>query len=136
MSPSHRAKATRAQKAPAKATDVSPHEWRSYRYRCPVEATLDIIGGRWKGVILFHLVRGPKRFSDFNRLYPAISDHSLALQLRDLESQGIVARHDFGETPPRVEYSLTPHGRALEPIILMMEEWGKSYVAPVAEPSS
>lgn len=110
---------------PAKATDVSAEEWREYRYKCPIEATLDVIGGRWKGVILFHLLGGKKRFSEFRRLFPAMTPRSLTLQLRELERDGVIHREVYAQVPPKVEYSLTQRGRSLQPILLAMSEWGE-----------
>ena len=120
----------------AKATDVSAQEWRQYRYACPIEATLDVIGGRWKGIILYHLLDGPKRFSEFRRLFPAITQRSLTLQLRELERDGVIARQVFAQVPPKVEYSLTPHGRALEPILRAMSGWGRHYTDAEVEDCS
>lgn len=94
---------------------------------CPVEGTLDVIGGKWKGVILFYLLDGKKRFNEFSRLMPGITKRMLSLQLRELEEDGIVHREVYPEIPPKVEYSLTEFGRTLEPIISLMNEWGKNY---------
>lgn len=94
---------------------------------CPVEVTLDVIGGKWKGIILYHLIDGKKRFSEFRRLYPRITQRMLTLQLRELERDGVVHRKSYNEIPPRVEYSLTEFGRTLEPIILLMKEWGVAH---------
>lgn len=113
-----------------KATDMSVEEWRDYRYRCPIEATLDIIGGRWKGIILFHLLDGKKRFSEFRRLFPAMTQRSLTIQLRELERDGVIHREVYAQVPPKVEYWLTEHGRSLEPILLSMSAWGEHYTGP------
>ncbi|MDO6847801.1 helix-turn-helix domain-containing protein [Priestia megaterium] len=94
---------------------------------CPVETTLDVIGGKWKGIILYHLIDGKKRFNEFRKLYPAITQRMLTLQLRELEKDGIVHREIYKEIPPKVEYSLTEFGRSLEPIILLMKEWGETH---------
>lgn len=118
--------------SPGKATDVSVEEWRAYRYRCPVEATLDVIGGRWKGVILYHLLEGPMRFTEFRRLFPAMTPRSLTLQLRELERDGVICREVYAQVPPRVEYSLTAHGRSLEGILRAMSAWGVRYSEPEA----
>ncbi|WP_141433220.1 helix-turn-helix domain-containing protein [Bacillus sp. 03113] len=97
------------------------------KYSCPVEATLDVIGGKWKGVILFHLLDGTKRFNELRRLLPGITQRMLTLQLRELENDGIVYREVYKEVPPKVEYSLTEFGCTLTPIILKMREWGIEY---------
>jgi len=94
---------------------------------CPVETTLDVIGGKWKGIILYHLIDGPRRFNEFRRLYPGITQFMLTLQLRELERDGIVHREVYKQVPPKVEYSLTEFGRTLEPIILSMRNWGDTY---------
>lgn len=92
---------------------------------CPVKTTLEVIGGKWKGIILYHLIDGPKRFNEFRRLYPDITQFMLTLQLRELERDGIVHREIYKQVPPKVEYSLTEFGRSLEPIILAMKVWGE-----------
>ncbi|CAM4387469.1 winged helix-turn-helix transcriptional regulator [Paenibacillus tarimensis] len=94
---------------------------------CPVEYTLDVIGGKWKGVLLYHLIGGTKRFNEFRKICPTITQRMLTLQLRELEQDGIVHREVYHQVPPKVEYSLTPFGRTLEPIILQMKEWGETY---------
>ncbi len=94
---------------------------------CPVEFTLDVIGGKWKGVLLYHLIYGTKRFNEFRRICPAITQRMLTLQLRELEEDGIVHREVYQQVPPKVEYSLTEFGRTLEPIILQMKQWGETY---------
>ncbi|KEQ22270.1 winged helix-turn-helix transcriptional regulator [Paenibacillus tyrfis] len=95
--------------------------------KCPVETTLGVIGGKWKGVIIYHLLSGTKRFNELRRIYPQVTHHTLTLQLRDLEREGIVSRKIYNQVPPKIEYSLTEFGRTLEPIILLMKEWGDQY---------
>ncbi|MED1875567.1 helix-turn-helix domain-containing protein [Brevibacillus borstelensis] len=94
---------------------------------CPVETTLDVIGGKWKGIILYQLLGGTKRFNEFRRLNPGITQFMLTLQLRELERDGIIHREVYKEVPPKVEYSLTDFGRTLEPVIMSMKAWGESY---------
>ena len=84
---------------------------------CAVEAALDVIGSKWKGVILFHLLSGKKRFNELRRLIPSVTQRMLTLQLRELEKDGIIHRHVFAEVPPKVEYSLTPFGLELKPLL-------------------
>ncbi|EPX65341.1 Transcriptional regulator, HxlR family [Cystobacter fuscus DSM 2262] len=94
---------------------------------CPVELTLNVIGGKWKSVILFYLIqKGTLRFNEFRRLMPRITLQMLTNQLRELEMDGVVHREVYPQVPPKVEYSLTPFGKSLEPIILLMIEWGRS----------
>ncbi|AKG37371.1 winged helix-turn-helix transcriptional regulator [Paenibacillus durus] len=97
------------------------------RKKCSVETTLDVIGGKWKGVIIYHLLSGTKRFNELRRIYPQVTHHTLTLQLRDLEREGIIKRKSYNQVPPKVEYSLTEFGKTLEPIILLMKEWGDQY---------
>lgn len=108
----------------------------NYQYGCSVEATLDVIGGKWKAVILYKLLRGPHRFSDIKRQLPAITQRMLTLQLRELEEDGIVHREIYKQIPPKVEYSLTDFGRTLEPILLSMLAWGDQYTNRIIERKS
>lgn len=96
-------------------------------YDCPVEITMDVIGGKWKAVILYHLMDGTKRFGELKRLYPKVSQRILTLQLRELESDQIVRRTVYAEVPPKVEYSLTDFGKSLIPLIKELKAWGKKY---------
>ncbi|AUZ28550.1 MULTISPECIES: transcriptional regulator HypR [Bacillus] len=93
---------------------------------CPVEFTLDVIGGKWKGILFYHMIDGKKRFNEFRRICPSITQRMLTLQLRELEADGIVHREVYHQVPPKVEYSLTEFGRTLEPIVLQMKAWGES----------
>ncbi|ANE45691.1 ArsR family transcriptional regulator [Paenibacillus swuensis] len=94
---------------------------------CPVEITLDVIGGKWKGLLLYHLIDGTKRFNEFRKLEPNMTQRMVTLQLRELERDGIIHREVYKEIPPKVEYSLTEFGRTLEPIILLMKDWGEQH---------
>ncbi len=96
-------------------------------YSCPVEATIAVIGGKWKCVILFHLCDGKKRFSQLQRFLPAITQRMLTLQLRELEADGVISRTIYAEVPPRVEYALTAFGESLRPILFLMRDWGQDY---------
>jgi DNA-binding HxlR family transcriptional regulator len=93
-------------------------------YGCAVEAALDVIGDKWKGVVLFHLLEGTKRFNELRRLIPSITQRMLVLQLRALEKDGVVVRKIYPEVPPKVEYSLTSLGKSLKPILISLREWG------------
>lgn len=95
---------------------------------CPVEATLEIIGGKWKGVILYHLLEKTYRFGELKKMMPGITQHTLTKQLRELEEDELVFREVFAEVPPRVEYSLTKRGESLREIIVMMRDWGTANV--------
>ncbi|MFI4897837.1 MAG: winged helix-turn-helix transcriptional regulator [Phycisphaerales bacterium JB059] len=104
---------------------------RKYNWKtgCDVEATLSVIGGRWKPVLVCHLLGGRKRFGELRRLVPNATERMITLQLRELEADGVVARHVFAEVPPRVEYEVTPYGRSLEPILVSMQAWGREFKA-------
>lgn len=91
---------------------------------CPVTATLQLIGGRWKTIILYCLSSGTKRFGEIAVRIPDISRKVLTEQLKELEADGIILRVQFKEIPPRVEYSLTDKGKSLSSIIRELEAWG------------
>ena len=92
--------------------------------KCPAEMTLDIIGGRWKVLILWQLFQGERRFSELFRALDGITQKMLTQQLRELEKDGIVHRQVYPQIPPKVEYSLTPLGESLRPVVDAMCEWG------------
>jgi|SRR5690625_4234110 len=96
-------------------------------FACPVAVTVDVIGGKWKGLILYHIVPGPRRFNELRRLMPDITQRMLTLQLRELERDGIVHREIYQQIPPKVEYSFTEFGETLKPIIFLMRDWGDEY---------
>ncbi|WP_026471003.1 winged helix-turn-helix transcriptional regulator [Alkanindiges illinoisensis] len=100
---------------------------------CPVEGVLEIIGGKWKGVILYHLLDETLRFNEIRRRLPGITQRMLTNQLRELEASGIVFRQVYAEVPPKVEYYLTSKGKTLAPIIRAMELWGRENLLPQAE---
>jgi len=94
---------------------------------CPAEITLAIIGGRWKTLLLYHLFQGVKRFSELQRATNGITQKMLTQQLREMERDGLVHREVYAEVPPKVEYSLTPLGQTLEPVVHAMCDWGVKY---------
>ncbi len=93
-----------------------------------VETTLNVIGGKWKLLILWHLAIDSRRYGQLRRLIPGITEKMLIQQLRELESDGIIGRNVFDEVPPRVEYFLTSHGRTLEPALEILCLWGEAHL--------
>lgn len=96
---------------------------------CPVEATLDLIDGKWKGVILYHLCEGTLRFNELGRRLTGVTQRMLTKQLRELEDAGLVERVVYAQVPPKVEYSLSTEGRSLEPVIAALAAWGEARIA-------
>jgi DNA-binding HxlR family transcriptional regulator len=109
--------------------DMAKHKSYSCGGGCPVEATLDLIGGKWKGMLLYHLMDGVQRFGALKRGLPTITQRMLTKQLRELEQAGLVNRVVYAEVPPRVEYSLTPLGHSLKTIVAALKGWGEGYLA-------
>jgi len=101
------------------------HDTYTCNKGCPVEATLEVIGGKWKGAILYHLLEKTYRFGELKRKMPTITQHMLTKQLRELESDGLVHRKVYAEVPPKVEYSVTERGEGLREVIMMMRDWGQ-----------
>jgi DNA-binding HxlR family transcriptional regulator len=91
---------------------------------CPVEITLDVIGGKWKPLIAFHLRQGPARFNVLRRLIPGVTQRMLTQHLRELEADGLVSRTVHAVVPPHVEYALTASGLSLMPVMDAMAAWG------------
>ena len=100
---------------------------------CPVETTLTLIGDKWKVLILRDLMPGTKRFGELKKSIGKVSQKVLTAQLRDMEQNGLVHRKVYPEVPPRVEYSLTPLGMSLRPILDAMWNWGQEYKAQNAQ---
>jgi len=98
-------------------------------FRCGVQVTVDIAGGKWKPLILHYLLDGTKRFGELRRMIGGVTQRSLTLQLRQLEEHGVIRREVFAEVPPRVEYSLTERGKTLAPVLEAMKQWGETYAA-------
>ena len=93
-------------------------------YVCPAQRTIDVLGGRWKVPIVYHLFQKTRRFSDLRRHLPGCTQKMLTRQLRELERDGVVHRKVYPQVPPKVEYSLTEMGRSLKPVIAAMCRWG------------
>ncbi len=110
------------------ALGVSPQDLPA----CPVETTLKLIGNKWEVLVLRDLMPGTKRFGELKQSIGGISQKVLTSKLREMEADGLVERHVFAEVPPRVEYSLTPLGRTLKPVLDAMEQWGTAYKKRIA----
>ena len=95
---------------------------------CPVEATLELIGGKYKALILWHLAEGKLRFSQLRDQIKGVTPKMLTQQLRELESKFLVHREVFPVVPPKVEYSLTDLGKSLMPLLVAMRDWGSGYL--------
>jgi DNA-binding HxlR family transcriptional regulator len=96
---------------------------------CPVKLTADIIGGKWKPLIIFLLESKTRRFGELQKLIPGMTKKMLTQHLRELERDGIIHRKVYAEVPPKVEYSLTNHGESLKPILKLMSAWGSKHRA-------
>ena len=94
---------------------------------CPVEVTLMLISDRWKVLILRDLLSGTKRFGELKKSIGSISQKVLTSNLRSMEEDGLLTRKVYAEVPPRVEYTLTELGKSLQPILLVMQQWGLEY---------
>lgn len=101
---------------------------RGREYYCTVELTLNIIGGKWKPIILYHLISGEiLRFGELKKSMPNITQKMLTQQLRELEHDGLVLRRVYAEVPPKVEYSLTEFGLTILPVLQSLSQWGNKY---------
>lgn len=96
-------------------------------YYCDLEVTLEVIGGKWKGLILYYVIKGPRRTSELKRLIPNITQKMLIQTLRELETSGLIHRKMYKQVPPKVEYSTTELGQSLEPILKALCNWGGNY---------
>jgi DNA-binding HxlR family transcriptional regulator len=106
-------------------------EMKNGAFTCGLDAALFVLGGKWKPLILFHLAHGTRRYGELRRAVGNVSDKVLIQQLKELQADGIVDRVDFGEIPPKVEYSLTAFGRTLGRALAPLCEWGTKYSSNV-----
>jgi DNA-binding HxlR family transcriptional regulator len=104
----------------------------AHSYGCGLEAALDVIGGKWKVLILWQARDRPRRFGELRRLVPGISEKMLIQQLRQMETDGIVGRKVYHEVPPKVEYSLTPFGISLQESLVPLCDWGARHMRRIA----
>jgi DNA-binding HxlR family transcriptional regulator len=105
-------------------------------FYCPVKLTTDIIGGKWKPLILFYLEGRTLRFGELQKLIPGLTKKMLTQHLRELERDGIIHRRVYAQVPPKVEYSLTRHGESLKPILKLMSAWGTKHRARYGTPKT
>jgi DNA-binding HxlR family transcriptional regulator len=101
---------------------------RGKSYNCPVEAAIDVFGGKWKALILWWLNQRTWRFAELRRQIPGITEKMLTQQLRELEADGIVERRVYPTVPPKVEYSLTDYGRSLKRALKAICDWGEGHM--------
>jgi len=97
---------------------------------CPVEAALDVIGGKWKSIVLFRIIEETRRFNELRRLIPNVTQRTLTNQLRELESDGLIHRKIYAEVPPKVEYSVTELGLSLKPVLDAIANWSEDHLLP------
>ena len=103
---------------------------------CSVEAAISLIDGKWKCVILYHLLSGTLRFNEIRRLVPAVTQRTLTNQLRELEMDGLIVRTVYAQVPPKVEYSLSELGRTMVPVLSALKEWGDSNISRFSKSQS
>jgi DNA-binding HxlR family transcriptional regulator len=96
-------------------------------FSCGLDAALFVVGGKWKPLILFHLAHGARRYGELKRAIGGVSDKVLIQQLKELRADGIIHRLDYGEIPPKVDYSLTPLGKTLAAALAPLCAWGTEY---------
>ncbi|MCD7107677.1 helix-turn-helix transcriptional regulator [Rhizobium sp. DKSPLA3] len=101
---------------------------------CSVEAAIGLIDGKWKSVILFHLLSGTRRFNEIRKTIPNVTQRMLTNQLREMEEDGLIARKVYAQVPPKVEYSLSPLGRSMEPVLLALKLWGDANLGLYGKP--
>ncbi|HZZ17300.1 MAG TPA: helix-turn-helix domain-containing protein [Candidatus Sulfotelmatobacter sp.] len=118
---------------------MSKRRFRNYELQtgCGVEACLEVIGGKWKGLILYHLIQhGTLRFSQMQKLKPELSARILTAQLRELEADGVIVRKVYPVVPPKVEYTLSGEGQSLRDLIQAMKAWGDGFLVRSKEESA
>ncbi|WP_253805879.1 winged helix-turn-helix transcriptional regulator [Vibrio mediterranei] len=98
---------------------------------CPIEASLELFGGKWKGLILYHLLDDTLRFNELKRKVGGVTQRMLTKQLRELEVNGLVNRKVYAQVPPKVEYSLTKTGKTLKPLLISLKNWGEDYAISI-----
>jgi DNA-binding HxlR family transcriptional regulator len=110
------------------ASSCSNLKFKDKEYTCTFEITIDLIGGKWKPLVIWYLgTKGTQRFNELKKLIPQITQKMLTQQLRELETDNLVMRKVYAQVPPKVEYSLTDLGESIMPILSMMCKWGDDY---------
>jgi DNA-binding HxlR family transcriptional regulator len=115
------------------ATATYPYKLDSLRDNCPLNAAIHAIRGRWKACIIDELRAGPRRFSELRTAFPGVATQALAMQLRQLEADGIISRTVTGGHPPRVDYRMTANGEGLLGIMAELKTWGEAYLQRQAQ---
>lgn len=116
------------QAGPIEQYDPELLMYRDKAYKCGIDLTLAVVGGKWKASILWHLAQQTMRFSELQRQFTETTRKMLTQQLRELEADGLVHREVYPQVPPKVEYSLTVKGQSIFPILQQMCDWGKDYL--------
>ena len=116
--------------------EVVVAQLKSCHPACSVEVTLTLIGGKWKGVVLYHLISGKKRFNELQKLIPSVSQRMLTRQLRELEHRRLITRTVYPVVPPKVEYALTEYGASLKDILLLLRDWGRGIGKKIIDDSA
>ena len=119
-----------------KQAAAEPMTFREKEYKCGIDVTLAVVGGKWKASILWHLAQRTMRFSDLQRQFSDTTRKMLTQQLRELELDGLVHREVYPQVPPKVEYSLTEKGESIHPILEQMCSWGQAFLQECGAPSS
>jgi DNA-binding HxlR family transcriptional regulator len=113
----------------SKMSDPSPIDTPAPAFTCGLDATLKVISGKWKPLILYFLLRGPTRYGELKRAVRDVSDKVLIQQLKELEADGVLIRNDYREVPPRVDYTLTERGQSLARALEPLCTWGTENMA-------
>lgn len=118
-------KVTKQQQAEAQWQESTPPSTLNI---CPVRTTMNVLGGKWKLLILSYLLEGPRRYGELRRAIPEITEKMLIQELRELEFDGILTRTVYQQVPPKVEYHLTQQGQQIQPLLAALQQWGLGYL--------
>lgn len=120
---------------PASRLGPRTHGQVEHGAHCPAEDALHFLSGKWRPMVIYWLRDGPLRFNELQRRLGAITHRTLSRTLKDMEADGLVARKDYGEIPPRVDYALSERGRSLTPVLEAMEQWARVH-GPLSRPET